>query len=63
MRQRNLVQRIRDAVRTGKIKEPFKSSDFSFLRRSPNFISKHALDNGKYSEYFIRVERGLYKLK
>ena len=34
MRQRNLVQQIRDAVR-----------------------------NGKYSEYFIRVGRGTYKLK
>lgn len=63
MRQRNLVQQIRDAVRNGKVKEPFKSSDFHFLSSSPSFISKHAAGNGKYTEYFIRVGRGTYKLK
>jgi hypothetical protein len=36
MRQSNLVQQIRDAVRIGKVKEPFKSSDFHFLSRSPH---------------------------
>jgi hypothetical protein len=63
MRQRNLLQQIRDAVRSEKVKEPFKSSDFSFLSKSPSFISKHAVDNGKYNEYFIRVARSLYRLK
>jgi len=63
MRQRNLFQQIRDAVKKGKIKEPFKSSDFDFLTSSPSFISKHAVGNGKYTEYFIRVGKGLYKLK
>jgi hypothetical protein len=63
MRQSNLVQQIRDAVQSGKVKEPFKSSDFHFLRSSPSFISKHAVGNGKYTEYFIRVGRGRYKLK
>ncbi len=47
MRQRNLVQQIRDAVRSGKVKEPFKSLDFSFLINNPSFISKHAVGNGK----------------
>jgi hypothetical protein len=63
MRQSNLVQQIKDAVRSGKVKEPFKSSDFHFLSRSPSFISKHAVGNGKYTEYFVRVGRGTYKLK
>lgn len=63
MRQRNLVQQIRDAVRNGKVKEPFKSSDFHFLSSSPSFISKHAVGNGKYTEYFTRIGRGTYKLK
>lgn len=63
MRQSKLVQQIKKAVSSGKIKEPFKSSDFSFLSNSPSFISKHAVGNGKYTEYFIRVGRGLYKLK
>ena len=63
MRQNNLVQKIRDAIISGKVKEPFKSSDFHFLSSSPSFISKHAVGNGKYTEYFIRVSRGLYRLK
>ena len=63
MRQRNLVQQIKEHVLSGKVKEPFKSSDFHFLSRSPSFISKHAVGNGKYTEYFIRVGRGTYKLK
>jgi len=63
MRQKNLVEQIRDAVRSRKVKEPFKSSDFHFLSSSPSFISKHAVGNGKYTEYFIRVGRGSYKLK
>lgn len=63
MRQKNLAQQIKDAVQSGKVKEPFKSFDFHFLNSSPSFISKHAVGNGKYSEYFIRVGRGTYKLK
>lgn len=63
MRQRDLVQQIREAVQSGKVKEPFKSSDFHFLNRSPGFVSKHTVGNGKYTEYFIRVGCGSYKLK
>jgi hypothetical protein len=63
MRQRNLVTQIKDAVNKGLVNEPFKSSDFDFLTSSPSFISKHAVGNGKYTEYFIRVGKGLYKLK
>lgn len=63
MRQKYLVQQIRDAVLSGKVKEPFKSSDFHFFSSSPSFISKHAVGNGKYTEYFKRVGRGTYKLK
>jgi len=63
MRQKNLIEQIRDAVRSRKVKEPFKSSNFHFLSSSPSFISKHAVGNGKYTEYFIRVGRGSYKLK
>jgi hypothetical protein len=63
MRQSNLVQQIRDAIQSGRVKEPFKSSDFHFLSSSPSFISKHAAGNEKYTEYFIRVGRGAYILK
>ena len=63
MRQKDLLKQINFAIKTGKVKEPFKSSDFEFLDKSKSFIPKHAVGNGKYSEYFIRVSRGLYKLK
>ncbi len=63
MKEPNLTQRIRDAVNSGMVKEQFKSKDFSFLSKSPGFIAKHSVGNGQYSEHFIRVERGLYKLK
>ncbi len=63
MRQKNLVNQITVAVKSGKVKEPFKSSDFPFLSKSRSFLSKHALNNGKYNAYFVRVEVGKYKLK
>lgn len=47
MRQSNLVEQIKDAVRRGRAQEPFKSLDFSFLINNPSFISKHAVGNGK----------------
>lgn len=61
--KKKLIDKIRDEVKSGNVKEPFKSSDFSFLNKSPSFISKHAIGNGHYSEYFVRVSRGYYKLK
>ncbi len=63
MRQKNLVQQIRDVIKNGLVKEPFKATDFTFLSKSPSFISKHAVGNGKYTEYFVRVGIGTYKLK
>lgn len=62
MREKNLERRIREELISGRINDPFKSSDFIFLAKSPSIISKHAVGNGKYTEYFIRVSRGLYKL-
>ncbi len=63
MREKNLAERIREEVQSKRVTEPFKSSDFTFLEKSPSFISKHALGNGRYNEYFVRVARGIYKLK
>jgi predicted metal-binding protein len=62
MRQKKLIDQIRENVKKGKVKEPFKVSDFTCLNKSKSFLSKHAVGNGKYTEYFIRVERGKYKL-
>ena len=62
MRQKNLVKQIQNVVAT-KTEKTFRASTFEFLSKSPAFLSKHAVGNGKYSEYFIRISRGLYKLK
>lgn len=57
------IQSIKHDVNNKVVSEPFRASDFSFLKRSPSYLSKHAVGNGRYSEYFIRVDRGLYRLK
>jgi hypothetical protein len=51
MRQKNLVQQIKETIKEGKVKEPFKPKDFPFLIKSPSFISKHSVGNGNYTEY------------
>jgi len=62
-RQRNLIGQIRNLVSEKIGDEPFETSDFDFLSASPSFLSKHAVGNGRYSEYFVRISRGKYKLK
>ncbi len=64
MRKSRLYENIKINIKTGKTKEPFRAKDFSFLSKSRSFLSKHRVDNpGGYKEYFIRISRGLYKLK
>jgi hypothetical protein len=63
VKKSRLLDTIKEAVHQGKIIEPFKSSDVPCLLKSPSFLSKHAQGNGKNNEYFVRVGRGLYKLK
>lgn len=58
-----IIERIRHVVNSNTVSQPFKVGDFDFLKRSPSFLSKHAVGNGKYTEYFVRVSRGLYKLE
>lgn len=63
MRQSKLLNGIKEEISKENIKEPFRSSDLKCLEKSPAFLSKHCVGNGKYNEYFIRVSRGLYKVK
>ena len=64
MREHDLTEQIKKAVSLGKVKEPFRASDFPFLKKgSKSFLPKHAKDNpGGYTGYFIRVSRGAYRL-
>lgn len=56
------------AVSTKKMVQPFSVKDVNnqcsnLLSNSPYFLSKHAKGNpGGYTEYFVRVSKGKYKL-
>ena len=64
-----LYQTIFDAVRSGRLAEPF---DAAMIRRASGgpahrsyevFLPKHRVGNpGGYTELFIRVSPGLYRL-
>lgn len=63
-----LIRYIREAVRTGKLREPFGRRDLMAIgvRESTAgvFTAKHAVGNpGGNSELFVRVAPGLYRLK
>ncbi len=60
------IQQIRAGVRSGKLIEPFKPADVNkFLRIdwAGTFLPKHCEGNGYTTEHFVRVGRGLYRLK
>ena len=58
-----LFNKILARVRTNRVAQPFKPSNFSFLSNSPSFLSKHCIGNpGEYTPYFIRVSRGNYRI-
>ena len=62
------VKEIDRAIATGKLHEPFRAEDlrraiptgFAFNTYS-HFLSKHVRGNGRYKEYFERIEPGLYR--
>jgi hypothetical protein len=65
---REFASQIFDAVRAGRLKEPFSAD---MVRRAcPGwadktygvFLPKHAIGNGGTTELFVRIDRGLYKL-
>ena len=60
------IQHIRTAVRVGKLAEPFKAADVNKLLGidwAGNFLPKHSEGNRRTTEHFVRVGRGLYRLK
>jgi len=63
--------RIREAIRSGSLKEPFRAADVNRALRigyAGVFLPKHRVDNPgmkckKNTEHFVLLERGLYRLK
>ena len=63
------MQDIRRAVNEDRLEQPFRGPDVE--RACPDwgkrtygvFLAKHCVGNpGGYTAYFVRVERGLYRL-
>ena len=60
------IQLIRAGVRSGRLTEPFKPADVNKLLGidwAGTFLPKHSEGNGYTTEHFVRVGRGLYRLK
>ncbi len=68
MKKSDFFEKIKKAVTENILGEPFTASEVNskcenVLLKSKSFLSKHAKDNpGKYTPYFIRISRGLYKI-
>lgn len=63
------VEDIRKAVRTGRLKEPFRAANVKAAcpgwnpRTYSNFLPKHRKGNpGGYKEYFLQHPNGRYSL-
>jgi hypothetical protein len=65
--ERETIRKIREAVRTGKLGREFTSVEVNALLRihwAGTFLPKHRVGNpGGYSELFVRVRSGVYRLK
>lgn len=61
------VTRIREATRTGRLKQPFRAADVNQqlgITYGGVFLPSHRVgDPGKNTDHFVQVERGLYRLK
>jgi len=64
--ERETMQLIRKAIRQGRLKEPMRGADLNKvlgITWGGNFLAKHCLDTGSSTARFVRVSRGLYRLK
>jgi len=70
-RERETMRQIRDALISGRFKEPFRARDVNValgIAYAGVFLPKHRVGNPgqkgrKNTEHFIQVARGLYRLK
>ncbi len=66
MGERETMQSIRLAIRQGRLKEPMRAADLNKalgITWGGNFLPKHCLGTGGSTARFVRVSRGLYRLK
>ena len=65
--EKETIRKIRDAVRSGKLGNIFTPDDVNRVLGidwAGTFLPKHRVDNpGRFTELFLRVDWGLYRLK
>ena len=65
--ERTTMRRIREAVKSGTLAQPFRASDVNRalgIDFSGVFLPKHRAGNpGGFTEQFVQIERGTYRLK
>ena len=65
--ERDTIRRIREAVRQGKLAQTFRPADVNAalgIDWGGTFLPKRSIGNpGGYTELFVRLERGVYRLK
>ncbi|MFZ1061680.1 MAG: hypothetical protein WAP47_21100 [Candidatus Rokuibacteriota bacterium] len=65
--ERETIRKIREAVRTGKLGQEFAPAEVNTVIKihwAGTFLPKHRVGNpGGYTELFVRVRPGVYRLK
>jgi hypothetical protein len=64
--ERATMQLIRRAIHQGRLKQPMRGSDLNKalgITWGGNFLAKHCLGTDSSTARFVRVSRGLYRLK
>jgi len=64
--ERETMQPIRQAICSGRLKQPMRGADLNKalgITWGGNFLAKHCLGTGSSTVRFVRVSRGLYRLK
>lgn len=64
--ERKTMQLIRRAIFNGGLREPMRGADINRalgITWGGNFLAKHCVGTGSSTARFIRIGRGLYRLK
>lgn len=65
--ERDTIGRIREAVASGRVGKTFRATDVNAALKiefAGVFLPKHRVGNpGGFTELFVQISRGLYRLK
>ena len=65
--ERTTIRRIREAIKSGALVQPFRPADVNRalgIDYAGVFLPKHRVGNPDgFTEHFIQIERGMYRLK